>query len=108
MEIDDGDPTSDYEPSVQSENENDEIINEEDCFDIKIFNILTSMKYNKKTENKYLSEYGSEYLNILESNNKIKRKSKSKYVFKRQVKNTKEWKNLIKKVQSQVFMERLQ
>ena len=37
-------------------------------------------------------------MNILESNNKLKRKAKNKWIFKRLVKNTKEWKNLVPSV----------
>ena len=104
MEVDD-DPTSDYVPS---ESEESEVIEEEDDFDEKVFNILSSLEYKKNTESTYLFDWGSEYWFKLESVGALKRKPRTKkYKFKRRIKSDKNWITLLNKVRSEVIQDRL-
>ena len=106
METDD-DSSSDYQPSEDEEMADDETLNEEDSFDIKVFNILSGLKYNVETSNKYLFNWGMEYCNMLESEGDVFLKNKNEKTIKRNIKNAKKWKKILKEVQHQVFMNRL-
>ena len=104
MEVDD-DPTSDYVPS---ESEESEVIEEEDDFDEKVFNILSSLKYKTNTKSKYLFDWGSEYCEKLDSVGALKRKPRTRVpTFKRRIKCDRNWMNLLNKVRCEVIQERL-
>ena len=119
MESDD-DPTSDYQPSSESEMENDddptsdyqpssesEAEDEEENFDAKVFDILSSLKYKVKTPNKYLFDWGAEYWDMLECMNALKKYNKDVPIFKRKIKSSKNWDKIINEVRTNVLMERL-
>lgn len=105
-EVDD-DQTSDYVPS-DDESEESEEIEEDDDFDEKVFNILSSLKYNKNTKSKYLFDWGSEYWYKFESVGALKRNPRTCIpTFKRKIKSNRNWMNILNKVKCEVIQDRL-
>ena len=105
-EVDD-DPTSDFVPS-NNESEESEEIEEDDDFDEKVFNIISSLEYKKNTKSKYLFDWGSEYWYKLESAGALKRNPRTRVpTFKRKIKSNHNWMNLLNKVKCEVIQDRL-
>ena len=104
MEVD-NDSSSDYAPSLAD----DDALADGDAseaFDEKVVNILSSLKYDTLTPSKYLFDWGSEYWSKLESTKAITRVNLSS--FKRKIKSSRQWNNVVNKVKMMVEKERLE